>query len=174
MTLDRQYYQMVAIDGVDDAIDVTADGSILYDTSGDLHERTKDGKDRLIRSCSKTIPGGTEMMACYSNTVNWVPADDTVLLSFPYIDTVAQVDRKTGTLVGQYGNASPQARWRRASLLRGLRLDASAGVLQSAGSHRHGWGLWPKRSRPRRGRDREDRGLTGRHRLRPAPWRRPW
>jgi hypothetical protein len=106
MTLDRQYYQMVPIDGIDDAIDVTSDGSILYDTTGDLHEYTKDGKDRIIWSCSKTIPGGTGMMACYSNTVNWVPADDTVMLSFPYIDTVAQVDRKTGTLVGQYGNAS--------------------------------------------------------------------
>jgi hypothetical protein len=106
MTLDRQYYQTVNIDGIDDAIDVTPDGSILYDTTGDLHEYTKDGKDRIIWSCSKTIPGGTGMMACYSNTVNWVPADDTVMLSFPYIDTVAQVDRKTGTLVGQYGNAS--------------------------------------------------------------------
>jgi hypothetical protein len=106
MTLDRQYYQTVNIDGIDDAIDVTPDGSILYDTTGDLHEYTKDGKDRIIWSCSKTIPGGTGMMACYSNTVNWVSADDTVMLSFPYIDTVAQVDRKTGTLVGQYGNAS--------------------------------------------------------------------
>jgi len=106
MTLDRQYYQTVAINGVDDAIDVTPDGSILYDTTGDLHELTKQGTDRVIWSCSKSIPGGTGMMACYSNTVNWVPADDTVLLSFPYIDTVAQIDRKTGTLVGQYGNAS--------------------------------------------------------------------
>lgn len=106
MTLDRQYYQTVAIDGIDDAIDVTPDGSILYDTTGDLREYTKQGTNRLIWSCSKSIPGGTGMLACYSNTVNWVPADDTVLLSFPYIDTVAQVDRKTGTLVGQYGNAS--------------------------------------------------------------------
>jgi hypothetical protein len=73
---------------------------------GDLHEYTKQGQDRLIWSCSKSIPGGTEMLACYSNTVNWVPADDTVLLAFPYIDTVAQIDRKTGTLVGQYGNTS--------------------------------------------------------------------
>jgi hypothetical protein len=106
MTLDRQYYQSVAIDGIDDAIDITSDGSILYDNLGELHEYTKQGTNRMVWSCKKQWPDHTGFLDCYSNTVNWVPADDTVVLSFPYVDTVAQIDRKTGTLVGQYGNSS--------------------------------------------------------------------
>jgi hypothetical protein len=106
MTLDRQYYQSVAIDGIDDAIDITSDGSILYDNFGELHEYTKQGTNRTIWSCKKQFPGFTGFLDCYSNTVNWVPADDTVMLSFPYVDTVVQIDRKTGTMVGQYGNSS--------------------------------------------------------------------
>jgi hypothetical protein len=106
MTLDREYYETVAINGINDAIDVTSDGSILYDVSGELHEHTKQGSDRTIWSCRSQFPEATGFLDCYSNTVNWVPADDTVMLSFPYIDTVVQVDRKTGTLVGQYGNSS--------------------------------------------------------------------
>lgn len=106
MTLDREYYETVAINGINDAIDVASDGSILYDVSGELHEHTKQGSDRTIWSCRSQFPEAAGFLDCYSNTVNWVPADDTVMLSFPYIDTVVQVDRKTGTLVGQYGNSS--------------------------------------------------------------------
>jgi hypothetical protein len=106
MTLDREYYETVAINGINDAIDVTSDGSILYDVSGDLHEHTRQGSERTVWSCKSQFPEATGFLDCYSNTVNWVPADDTVMLSFPYIDTVVQVDRKTGTLVGQYGNSS--------------------------------------------------------------------
>jgi hypothetical protein len=106
MTLDRQYYQSVAIDGIDDAIDVTSDGSVLFDNLGELREYTKQGQNRLVWSCKKQWPEATGFLDCYSNTVNWVPADDTVLLSFPYRDIVAQIDRKAGTMVGQYGNAS--------------------------------------------------------------------
>jgi hypothetical protein len=106
MTLDHEYDETIAIDGIDDAIDVTTDGSILYDTTGDLHEHTKDGKDRIIWSCKSQFPEGGGFLDCYSNTVNWVPADDTVMLSFPYIDTVVQIDRQSGKLVGQYGNSS--------------------------------------------------------------------
>jgi len=102
MTLDRQYYQLISLPDVDDAIDVTTDGSILYDTNGELHEYTKQGTNRTIWSCSAHLSSG---LNCYSNTVNWVPADDTVMLSFPYISTVVQIDRKTGNMVGQYGNA---------------------------------------------------------------------
>lgn len=103
MTLDRQYYETVAIAKLDDAIDVTADGSVLYDVMGDLKELTKAGTTRSIWSCRQTFP---RFENCYSNTVNWNAADDTVLLSFPDDGTVVQIDRKTGTMVGQYGNSS--------------------------------------------------------------------
>jgi len=105
MTLDRTYYQTSTINRVNDAIDVTPEGGVLYDNDGDLHEYSKQGTDRLIWSCRKQFPNFSGMLDCYSNTVNWVPADDTVLLSFPYVSTVVEVSRKTGMLVGQYGNA---------------------------------------------------------------------
>jgi hypothetical protein len=101
MTLDRQYYQFVAIQDLDDAIDVTSDGSVLYDTNGDLFELTKQGTTRNIWSCAKYFGPSFE---CYSNTVNWVAADDSVLLSFPEPCVVVQVSRKSGALVGVYGN----------------------------------------------------------------------
>jgi hypothetical protein len=103
MTLDRQYYQFVSIKDLDDAMDVTTDGSVLYDILGDLMELTRAGTTRAIWSCSRTFP---TFENCYSNTVNWNAADDTVMLSFPDDGTVVQIDRKTGALVGQYGNAA--------------------------------------------------------------------
>ena len=104
MTLDRQYMQSIALP-VADAIDVTTDGSVLYDTSpnGELHERTKAGADRVIWSC-RTAFGAS--FNCYSNTINWNPADDTVLMSFPEPNTVAQINRATGALVATYGDRS--------------------------------------------------------------------
>jgi hypothetical protein len=102
MTLDRQYYQFVAIESVDDAIDVTSDGSVLYDVVGDLMELTKAGTTRGLWSCRTPIP---RFENCYTNTVNWNAAADTVMLSFPDDGTVVEIDRRTGTMVGQYGNA---------------------------------------------------------------------
>ena len=43
---------------------------------------------------------------CYSNTINWNKLGDTVLMSFPYPGTVIEIDRKTGMVVGQYGNGT--------------------------------------------------------------------
>jgi hypothetical protein len=103
MTLDRQYYQFVAIKNLDDAMDVTTDGSVLYDVMGDLKELTWAGTTRNIWSCRQTF---RTFENCYSNTVNWNAAADTVMLSFPDDGTVVEIDRQTGTLVGQYGNAS--------------------------------------------------------------------
>jgi hypothetical protein len=37
---------------------------------------------------------------CYSNTVNWDPVSDTVLLSFPEPNTVLQIDRKATSAMG--------------------------------------------------------------------------
>jgi hypothetical protein len=103
MTLDRQYYQFTAIANLDDAIDVTTDGSVLYDAMGELRELTRAGTTRKIWSCATQFGSNFE---CYSNTVNWNPADDTVLLSFPGPCVVVQINRQTGAMVGQYGNTS--------------------------------------------------------------------
>lgn len=102
MTLDRWYYELTAIKGLADAMDVTTDGSVLYDVRGDLKELTRAGTTRSLWSCRQAFPSFEK---CYSNTVNWNAAADTVMLAFPDDGTVVEIDRKTGTMVGQYGNA---------------------------------------------------------------------
>jgi hypothetical protein len=105
MTLDRQYSQTVSIPNLSDCIDVTSDGSLLYDTDPqwELRELTKAGTTRAIFNCPKVMGSSFD---CYSNTVNWDPASDSIIMSYPYENTVAQIDRKTGTLIATYGERS--------------------------------------------------------------------
>lgn len=98
MTLDRAYYEWVPIPNVDDAMNVTADGSILYTSAAELRELGRDGTVRSIWRCP------AEDIECYCNAIHWNAKDDTVLLSYPGPSTVVEVDRKTGEVVGQYGN----------------------------------------------------------------------
>ena len=104
LTLDWTYCEEVTVPRLSDAIDVTDDGSLLYDVTGawELRELDREGQIRSIWSCPDHFGPGFH---CYSNTINWNPADDTVLLSFPYRNTVVQVDRQSGAVVGQYGSA---------------------------------------------------------------------
>jgi hypothetical protein len=105
MTLDWEYFEYIDVPDLADCIDVTDDGSLLYDNAdtSELEEMNRDGEVRSIWSCSDEFGGGFE---CYSNTINWNPADDTVLMSFPYERTVVQIDRQSGAVVGQYGEAA--------------------------------------------------------------------
>jgi hypothetical protein len=102
MTLDRAYVEEIPIPGLSDAIDVTDDGSLLYDVNGELRERDASGAVRTVWSCRGQFDND---FGCYSNTVNWDSSRDTVLMSFPGPGTVVEIDRKSGQLVGQYGNA---------------------------------------------------------------------
>jgi hypothetical protein len=104
-TLDQSYSETLTVPNLSDCIDVTSDGSLLYDTDPqwELRELTKAGTTRTIWSCPKSMPTG---FMCYSNTINWDPASDSVLLSFPDENTVVQIDRKTGSIVAKYGAAS--------------------------------------------------------------------
>jgi hypothetical protein len=101
MTLDREYSETIAVAGLSDCIDVTTDGSLLYDASNELREMTRAGTIRTIWSCRTAFGTGFQ---CYSNTINWNPADDTVLMSFPDENTIAQINRQTGALVATYGD----------------------------------------------------------------------
>jgi hypothetical protein len=101
MTLDRQYMQSVNVPNLSDCIDVTTDGSLLYDAQSELREMNKAGTIRTIWSCRTAFGTGFE---CYSNTINWDPASDTVMMSFPDENTVAQINRATGALVATYGD----------------------------------------------------------------------
>jgi hypothetical protein len=102
MTLDYDYFEEVAVDGLADAIDVTEEGSLLYDAESELREMTADGAVRSIWSCRDHFGPRFD---CYTNTVNYDPRRNTVLMSYPYSGTVVEVSRATGQLVGQYGNA---------------------------------------------------------------------
>jgi hypothetical protein len=102
MTLDRQYSQSVTVPGLSDCIDVTTDGALLYDANNELREMNRAGTVRTIFSC-RTYFGAN--FQCYTNTVNWNAADDTVVMSYPDQNTVIQVSRQTGTVVGLYGDA---------------------------------------------------------------------
>jgi len=102
MTLDRSYFEETPVNGLADAIDVTDDGSLLYDAYDELRELTAAGETRTIWSCSKHFGRG---LPCYTNTINWNPARDTVLMSYPYLGTVVEIDRQSGGLVAQFGNA---------------------------------------------------------------------
>jgi len=100
MSLDGAYMATVQTPGLSDCFDITTDGSILYDTSADVKEITKAGASRTVWSC-RTAFGAS--YNCYSNTINWNPADDSIMFSMPDPNTVIQIDRKTGTIIGQYG-----------------------------------------------------------------------
>ncbi|HEX6765522.1 MAG TPA: hypothetical protein VF103_08600, partial [Polyangiaceae bacterium] len=109
MTLDREYFETVAVANLADCIDVTDDGALLYDNDGTLMERSRAGQTRTIWSCQTALG----VPNCYSNTVNWVKATNTVLMSFPEpnrptnsIGTIVEIDRANGTLVAKYGAGS--------------------------------------------------------------------
>lgn len=102
-TLDGEYYEEVEVEFTD-CIDVTGDGSLLFDQEnpGVLRELTRDGQTRDIFSCADHFGAGFN---CYTNTVNYNPIDDTVVMSYPHETTVIEVSRSTGEVVGQYGTA---------------------------------------------------------------------
>jgi hypothetical protein len=103
MTLDRSYYEQVAVSNLSDCIDVTDDGALLYDVQGTLMERSRAGETRTIWNCRTALGTGFN---CYTNTVNWNKAANTVLMSFPEPGLVVEIDRTSGMLVGQYGTRS--------------------------------------------------------------------
>ena len=102
MTLDGTYFEEIPVAGLSDAIDVTDDGSLLYDADDELREMRRDGTVRKLWSCRQQF--GYDFL-CYSNTINWNPRTNTVLMSFPYRGTVVEIDRQSGQMIAQYGNA---------------------------------------------------------------------
>ena len=101
MTLDWEYFEEIPVPDLSDCIDVTDDGSLLFDADDELREMARDGTIRTIWSCRDQFG---PRFRCYSNTVNWYPRDDTIFMSFPEENTVVEIDRLSGTLRAQYGN----------------------------------------------------------------------
>jgi hypothetical protein len=112
MTLDHSQVEEIPISDLDDCIDVTDDGGILYNEwnrkdSARLMERRPNGDLRQIWNCHAWAANAgvlTRENYCYSNTVSWNPTDDTVLMSMPYINTAVEIDRQTGRLISQWGD----------------------------------------------------------------------
>jgi hypothetical protein len=109
MTLDRETYNTsVMVPDLSDGVDMTSDGSLLYDTeertrpNSELRQMTRAGTVSTIWRCGPNMGFAN----CYSNVVSWDPATDTVLLSFPESNNVAQIDRKNGTLIATYGTGT--------------------------------------------------------------------
>jgi len=102
MTLDHSYEEEIPVEGLADAIDVTDDGALLFDRNDQLWEMNKDGDFRMIWDCADHFGGNFQ---CYTNTINWSEADNTVVMSYPDENTVIQVSRVDGEVIGQYGDA---------------------------------------------------------------------
>ncbi len=100
MTLDRKFFQALNM-SVSDSMDVTPEGSIVYETNGVLKERAKGATtDRTIWSCSASMYASLFGNNCYSNVVNYDPASDSILMSFPDPNTVLQINRKATSAMG--------------------------------------------------------------------------
>jgi hypothetical protein len=103
MTLDGEYSEEIPVADLADSIDVTDDGGLLYDANDTLRELARDGSVRDIWSCRAQFGQG---FACYTNTINWHPATNTVWMSYPDENTVVEVSRETGQLLASYGDAA--------------------------------------------------------------------
>ncbi len=102
MTLDGSYFEKIALP-ISECIDVTEDGSILFDTTaGVLSERDLEGSVRAIWSCPDEFGPS---FYCFSNTVNYSPATGTIFMAFPEENTLVEIERESGALVASYGDA---------------------------------------------------------------------
>jgi hypothetical protein len=104
MTLDHEYFEEIPISDLADSIDVTTDGGLIYNSQGSnwqLKERTRAGMVRNIWSCPTAFGSS---FACYTNAVNWSERDNTIFMSFPDENTIAEVRRDNGMLVATYGD----------------------------------------------------------------------
>ncbi len=108
-TLDLEQFELFSTPRMADGMTITDDGTIIWTSTEWLSERHPDGTVRQIWSCpdwlEETNTSSTSL-TCYANTVNWNPLKDSILLSYPGINTVVEVSRETGEVIGQYGQVT--------------------------------------------------------------------
>lgn len=102
-TLDGEYSEEIPVANLADSIDVTEEGSLLYDAQDELREMARDGTVRNIWSCRAQFGQG---FACYTNTINYVAETNSVWMSYPDENTVVEVSRATGQLIASYGDVA--------------------------------------------------------------------
>jgi hypothetical protein len=107
LTLDHSYFEEVPVPGLEDCMEMTDDGAILFNTGyeGDsnLKELLPDGTVRTIWNVEEWVQA-TGQFITYTNTVNWNPLNNTVTMSFPYSNTAVEIDRTSGQLIAQWGS----------------------------------------------------------------------
>jgi hypothetical protein len=107
--LDFAQFQEYETPGLNDSMDVTDAGTIVYNSEEWVIELQANGTERNIWNCPDWAnahgvgPGGA---TCYSNSVVFNPLNDSIVVSYPYINTVVEIDRQSGDLVAQWGDAS--------------------------------------------------------------------
>jgi hypothetical protein len=139
-TLDFRQFEQIDAPSMTDSMDITDDGSFVYNSEEWLIELTADKEERQVWNCADWAEGagfdfesyinkmkklgkkdkinkllklGKDTLKkklygqlCYANSVVWNPLNDSILLSFPYTDTVVEVSRKSGDIIGQWGSAA--------------------------------------------------------------------
>lgn len=114
MNLDGSYCETLSISTIQLCFSETDEDTILFNTwrpnePSSLLEWLPGGEIREIWDCrawaESLDPNNQWEYPCFSNAVNWNEDSDTVLMSFPYINTAVEIDRKTGALVAQWGSA---------------------------------------------------------------------
>ncbi len=110
-TLDDAYFEEVAAPGIGWAWDELDDGTLLYDRNrpsplATLEEIAPDGSRRTVWDCAawQTSLGDDDHEHCYTNTVNWIAATDTVLWSTYWGDYGLELDRLTGEVLWHAGD----------------------------------------------------------------------
>lgn len=108
-TLDFRQFEEFETPGLNDAMDVTSDGTLVYNSEEWVIERQANGTERNIWNCTDWADAhaaGIGWPACYANSVVFNPLNDSIIVSYPYINTVVEISRQSGETIAQWGDAS--------------------------------------------------------------------
>jgi hypothetical protein len=106
-TLDFKQFQEYETPGLSDSMDVTDDGCFVYNSMESVIELCPNGTERAVWSCLDwaQLNGVQDTWAvCYANSVVWNPLSDSIVVSYPYQNTVVEIDRHSGELIGRWGD----------------------------------------------------------------------
>lgn len=109
-TLDGAWTEEIPAPGLGWCWDETDDGAVLYDRvhgveHATIEEIAPDGAVRTVWDCTTwQTPLDPDPEHCYTNTVNWVAATDSILYSTYWGDWIAEVDRATGEVLWYAGS----------------------------------------------------------------------
>lgn len=107
--LDFSQFKEYESPSLNDSMDFTDDGTFVYNSEEWVIELLEDGTERNIWSCSDWASengAGYGMSTCYANSVVFYSANNSIIVSYPYINTVVEIGRESGELLAQWGDVS--------------------------------------------------------------------